>query len=338
MDSQILQIFPSMVFSIIAMGVFLLGTRFLSDRRREKQEELELRRIELTKQNSIMEPLSKNEKEVVVDPSGYIIINLPDSQKTLFIDLLKGFEEYAILRGYKISFAFDGSIHDKVAFRFTVVSGGYTVSNDKVKKDIQEYIQKVENGESFDDLDIIISPEQHHMTLLILKNRLSFLQNTYTTQKNALQLYEQMIKTFSLNFVAPSTPQIYIQGHGTVAPTIYSAVNSQQIAQGQHVKMIGNSADQKIHIGNTVNERKMTADMIDKIISLLWKEKDNFNEARNAQKYLEKAKDEICDEIEPDKSRLQRYLEKAREIFTSASFAKEAVDAFKDLLSMVFGQ
>jgi hypothetical protein len=35
---------------------------------------------------------------------GYIIVDLPEERRSLFHDLLKGFEEYARLKGYGVSF------------------------------------------------------------------------------------------------------------------------------------------------------------------------------------------------------------------------------------------
>jgi len=321
------------VLFAVVVGYKMLR-RFLAMREHEQEREYDLRRREVEKLSDSPQP---PERDVpVVDPSGYILINLPDSQKTIFMDLLKGFEEYAILKGYRISFSYDGSLPNKVAFRFTILQGGITVSSDKVREDLQEYIGKVQNGDTFDDLDIVVPPEQHHITQMILKNRLVFLQSTYTAQKNALQLYERLIKTFGSNPLASGNPQFFIQGTGTMSPSQYSAVNSQQIAQGQHIKMIGNTSDQTLNIGNTFNDRKLIADMIDSVRQLLWNEKgESQSKAHDAGKYLDKAKDEICDETQPDGSRLRRYLEKAREIFSTATFAKEAVDAFKELLGMI---
>lgn len=339
MNTEIIQITLSLLtvlgvlFAI--MLAYLMFRRFMRDRSIEREREYSLRMMETEKLSNSPQP---PERDVpVVDPSGYILINLPDSQKTIFMDLLKGFEEYAILKGYKISFSYDGSLPNKVAFRFTILQGGITVSSDKVREDLQEYIGKVQNGDTFDDLDIVIPPEQHHITHMILKNRLTFLQSTYTAQKNALQLYERLIKTFGSNSLASGNPQFFIQGSGAMSPSQYSAVNSQQIAQGQHIKMIGNTSDQTLNIGNTFNDTKLIAEKIDKVISLLYQEKEESQKSMSyeAGTYLRKAKDEICDEVQPDESRLRRYLEKAREIFSTATFAKGAVDAFQELLEMI---
>jgi len=326
-STDIIQLLSTLTITIaILAGLIMAGNffrRFLAVRERDKS-------IEARQQN---DPSSDS---ATVDPGGYIIINLPDAQKSLFMDLLKGFEEYAALKGYRISFSYDGSLPNKVAFRFTILEGGITVSAEKVREDMQEYIRKVQGGANFDDLNIVVPPEKHHMTLMILKNRLSFLQNTFTAQKNALQLYEKLIRTFGPGQFPATGPQFFIQGSGTVSPTNYSAVNSQQIAQGQHIRMIGNTGDYTLNIGNTFNDRKVIADMIDHVGQLLWNEKgETQTKSWEARKYLEKAKDEICDEATPDESRLRRYLNKAREVFSTATFAKEAMDAFRELLEKI---
>ena len=271
---------------------------------------------------------------VTVDPSGYIVINMPNAQKTLFMDLLKGFEEYATLKGYSISFSYDGSLPNKVAFRFTIISGGVSVSTEKVKEDIQEYIRKVQNGDSFDDVDIVIPPEKHHVTLMILKNRINFLESTQKTQRNAIQLYESLIKTFNSSSIAARPQQIYIQGNGTMNPNQYTAVNSQQIAQGQGIRMIGNTGS--LHIGATFEEKKELADLFQRVeLALLGEKEEVRQQSYKAREYIERAKQEVLDEPQPDESRIRRYLEKAKELFTTATFAKEAMDAFKTLCEAI---
>ncbi|MFH1743441.1 MAG: hypothetical protein ABIH23_30930, partial [bacterium] len=280
------------------VGGYALMRSFLRMRESEKGREYDLRAIELGRKSS--EGYVSAVDEPIVDPSGYILINLPEDQKSMFMDLLKGFEDYATLKGYRISFSYDGSLPNRVAFRFTIIQGGVTVSTERVRQDIQEYIRKVENGEDFDDLDIVVPLEQHHIVLMMLKNRLAFLQQTYATQRNAIHLYEKLIKTFNTAGIAQPA-QFFIQGGGTISPTSYSAINSRQIAQGQHLKLIGNSGDQVISIGNTFNERKEIVELIEKIERSLWTETDeNKSKARELRGYLEKARDEICDEPQPD--------------------------------------
>jgi len=319
------------VLLAVVLGFWFLR-HFLRTREHERANDYYVKQTEREKEKEKRE--TEDQDRPVVDPSGYIIINLPNVQKTLFMDLLKGFEEYAILKGYNISFSYDGSLPNRVAFRFTIIPGGISVSTEKVKEDVQEYIRKVQNGESFDDVDIVIPPEKHHLTLMVLKNRLHFLQATYTTQRNAMQLYENLIKTFGASAYAVRPQQFFIQGGGQMSSSQYTAVNSQQIAQGQGIRMIGNTAS--LNLGSTFDEKKELADLFQRVEFALLTEKDDARQqAYKAREFVERAKHEVLDEPQPEESRIRRYLEKAKELFSTATFAKEAVDAFKALCDAI---
>jgi hypothetical protein len=270
-----------------------------------------------------------------LDHSGYILLRMPDAQKPIFLELLRGFEEFAKLKGYRLSFAFDGSLQDQIAFRFTILEGGIAVSTERVRRDLQDYVTRVQSGSSFEDLDVIIPAEEHHTTLMILKNRLSFLQSSYTAQRNVLRLYENIIKDFGK--IQPSaSPAFYIQAGGTMNPANYSAINSQQIAQGQGIRMIGNTSQMEIYIGNTFAERKEIVEKIERVNNALLTNLEEDREQKwEARRLLERARDEIADEPQPDCSRVKRYLEKAKQVFSTVTFAKEAVDAFTELLKQV---
>lgn len=336
MDLNLIQLLSTISIPLIIVIIAVVGysvlIRFIRISERNREREFELKRIEL---DAKLKPDSKNESEKPsFTPSGYIILNLKEDQKSIFLDLLRGFEEFAELKGYKISFSYDGSLSNRVAFKFTIIEGGISVSEEKVRQDLKEYINRVQKGDSFDDIDIIAPSEHNHITMMKLKNRLSFLQQTYATQKNAIQLYEKLIKTFGYPLNTP-TNQFYIQGSGSQDAPIYSAVGSQQVAQGRDIKLIDNVANQNINLGSTFEERKEIIDTLQNIIYKLYNEKDEAKDnAVEAIRQLNRAKEELCDEEKPDPSRVKRYLEKAKQLFSTASFAKETIDSFKDLLAM----
>lgn len=119
-------------------------------------------------------------------------------------------------------------------------------------------------------------------------------------------------------------------------PTQYSAVNSQQIAQGKDIQLIGNSAEVSINIGNSFAERREIIEKIHAVASaLLYEEGPDKEKAWEARKLIEKVENEITDEPHPDPSRVKRYLQKASDIFKTAAFAKGAFDAFKELIHLM---
>jgi len=167
---------------------------------------------------------------------------MPEAKKAMFHDLLKGFEDYAKLRGYVISFSIDNSSADKVAFKFTLNSSGINVSPQTVRRDINDYISKVQKGESLDEMPVVLSPEEHAVVLTSMKNRISFLQHNYNLQKNAAEFYQKLLKDFPAQGMLPAQ-NIYLQaGERNQAP-YYNALNSPQAIQGAGNRLIGNTLD-----------------------------------------------------------------------------------------------
>jgi hypothetical protein len=142
---------------------------------------------------------------------GYIIFDMPDAKKGIFHDLLKGFEDYAKLRGYEIIFSIDNSFANKIAFKFTLDSSGIVVSTKQVRQDLKEYIEKVKRGDSLDDLPVILPAEEHNLLLVAMKNRINFLQHTYTLQKNTIDFYNNLLKQLPSNRIwCCACPELFL--------------------------------------------------------------------------------------------------------------------------------
>jgi hypothetical protein len=261
------------------------------------------------------------------DSGGYIIINMADDRKSLFHDVLKGFEDYARLRGYRVEFSIDGSVPNEIAFRFTIPSDGIVVSTEQVRKDLREYIQRVNNGDTLDDLPIVLSEIEHQTLLLSMRNRISFLHHNYQLQQNALRFYESlMLKLAEKGDGIGYAPTFNVQGSGFMANKDQRAINSPQAAVGDHATVRDNIFDQSIRIGDSADEKKRRVDEIAELIKLLDAHGDGPEEAKkNAVKYLGKVEDEMKDEENPDKSRIGKWLEKAKEYMVMIENGSEIV-------------
>jgi hypothetical protein len=139
---------------------------------------------------------------------GYVFVDLPDSKRSLFHDLLKGFEEYAQLKGYSVAFSIDSTFARKIAFKFTLTDIDAVLSTERVRKDLREYIDKISRGaliHELDDLPEIISMEEHRLIVTTLKNRITFLQVNFNLAKNTLDFYQNLhVRLSSQQFVTPS--------------------------------------------------------------------------------------------------------------------------------------
>lgn len=175
------------------------------------------RRVFRVQTGALDDPPIQPESDVAgPEGGGYILLELPEAQKPLFHDLLKGFEDYAGLRGYRIQFSVDGSVANRIAFKFTIMEPGIGVSTTQVKHDLQEYIRKVQRGDSLDDLPMVLPEQEHNALLLAMKNRISFLQHTYAAQKNVIGYYEATLRHISRVDVPIMPSQtFYLQSGGS---------------------------------------------------------------------------------------------------------------------------
>ena len=347
-NEQFSWFFYGFAFLMVAATLFLKWSR---DRAKEREEDRKLRTQEMkterelrlheaeaarARERTLLENLlNRNDGAARVEPhGGFIYLNMPENQKAIFHDVLKGFEDYARLKGYDIRFSVDGSEPNRIAFKFTILNTGITVSPQQVKRDLQEYIEKVQRGDPLDDLPIILPEPEHHMVLLTMRNRINFLHHTVVAQGNALKLYEDIIRSVPGRAISQA-PVFYLQGSGNMNTNSYSAINSAQIAQGENNKLLRNSSTFTLNMGNTHTEREERVSAIlhltIKLIEEQKKDPTLEKPLRTAREMLDKAETEIKDEPVPDESRVFRYLSTAKECLKALALGREAQEAAKKL-------
>jgi hypothetical protein len=322
---------------LIAMVSVFIALLYFRNQEKNRREDLELRRQELEiSRHSLKAPErsgSEDEQEstraATTGSGGYIVLDLPDDQKAMFQDVLKGFEEFARLKGYSISFSVDGSVTDKIAFKFTILDQGVTVSTRKVQDDLQEYLARVQRGDDLDDMEVVIPDPQHAALILALKARISYLKQTYGWQKTGIEFYERILKTADGrgSGILPAQT-FYLQAPGgtmTADSKSYTAINSERIVQGE-----ANEVDQSVHIAESFNEKKQQVDNLEQLIAALTTAHPTPTDAsKKAIINLEKVKDEISNEAKPSGSSVKKWLESAKDAIKALALGKDALDLAK---------
>lgn len=307
---------------------FRMKQLMIGEERREKEErEREWKRYEREKKEEDASLRSSSG----VGTGGYIILELPEEQRPFFHDLLHGFEEYAKLKGYSVSFSIDATFNERIAFKFTLKDEAFNVGPERVRRDFQEYIEKVKTGESLDDLPVVTSIEEHELLVTVLKNRISFLQHSYHLTKNAADFYEALAKKAVGMPILPSQ-NIILQTGGAMDSRSYNATNSTKLIQGDQNKLIESSTNSSINISGSFNERKTQIENIQKVIDRIHTSEPDSEEKSKTILNLEKVKDELENETKPDESRVGKWLERAKQAVQLGSFGHETVTAVKDLL------
>jgi cbb3-type cytochrome oxidase subunit 3 len=290
----------------------------------ERTEELQRTHQEL---NYVLAELKKT--QIIGNSDGYIVFDLPDNHRNFFHDLLKGFEEYAKLKGYNIAFSIDSSVANKVGFKFTIEENSFNIDNQTIREDINEYINKVRKGESLDDLPVIISPREHDLILTTMKNRISFLQHSYNLQTNSIAYYENLFKKVNDSNWGIQ-PAIFIQTGGINMPTTYFSNNSKSVAQGLENSSIAQNKDSRITISNSFNIRKEQINQIEEIVREIKKENDISNKATQSLiEYFNKIKEELSEEEVPNKSKVSKWLGKIKETMQGMDLSHKTAEAIK---------
>lgn len=286
-----------------------------------KQEELKLRKLQLE--------VSEGNKSTInidnalgnqsVDLGGYITIEMPDERKSLFHDLLKGFEDYAAVKGYKVNVSIDSSQNGKLSFKIAVDDFGVVGTRDSVKNDLNEFIEKIKNGDSLDDLDEVIGNVEHAKLIMALKNRVHMLQSHYDVQKNVNEFYQTFFNQLPTQSISHSQPINIYNGDNQMDKRKYVANNSANVMQGDnHSNLIeGNS----INIGATLSEKNERVEGLNELISLL---KTSTVEAKDTTvRHLENVKEELSEEETPDEESISKWLGKATGLLKAAEKGSE---------------
>jgi hypothetical protein len=311
----------------LAMAVFRMWMRerdyerHLRIKQEQREEERERKRLELEEQRISNEESARyqasnlEEEKLVASKSGagsggYIVVDIPESERPLFHDLLKGFEDYAKLKGYHLAFSIDSTLEDRIAFKFTVKDDGIVVGAERVRKDFKEYMAEVHKGnlDNIDNLPVIVSIEEHNFLVALLKNRITFLQHNYQLEKNAVRYYETLLLN-ARSFPALPAPSIIIQNTGaSMDSRNYSATNSQRLIQGE-----GNTyTDSSVNIGESLKEKQ----------------------ERVAALEMENVREELVEAKDPDQSTMKKYLQSAKNIMGTATLGYEVTEAAKKLFDL----
>jgi hypothetical protein len=255
---------------------------------------------------------------------GYVLIDVPDADRSLFHDLAKGFEDYAHLKGYSVSFSIDNSWEGRTAYKFTVIDRGVSVGSEQVRKDFKEYAERVRHDDDdFEDMPVITNMAEHSLMVTMLKNRVVFFRANYKAYKNTVAHLEKLISSNQL-FPALPQPPIYIYNNGaTVDTRNYNANNSQRLIQGENNAY----TDSSINIGGSLNERQQRVTALDEVIAELKTQGEQTEQVARIERELMKVRDELTEYEKPDESAIRKWLEYAKNSMTMTILGYEMTEA-----------
>ncbi len=259
---------------------------------------------------------------------GYIVFDLPDEQRALFQDMLKGFEDYARLKGYSVSFSVDSTFKNRIVFKFTLSNTDKVVATDRIRQDLKEYLDHVRRGDSLDDIPVVIPIEEHELVVATLKIRINFLEHNYNMEKNTREYYEGLMRKVSSMSVLPAQNIVLKTDVSINAPT-NNAMNSPHALVGE-----SNRAENSIQIAGSFNERKEQIRNLDELLVLLRKEPSS-EQKEEVIRNIGNIKDELQETEIPDTNRIAGWLNKIQIALQIAVLSPEVVTAVKGFFSSI---
>ena len=328
-----------------SIGLLALVWFVVRQRQRDKFEEkkwnleMKLREQEMDMQSSVSDEGVYTANSVEgISYGGYVFVDVPDENKGLFHDTIKGFDEYAKLKGYQVGISVDTTLPGKVGFKFTVLDRGVTVSTEKVRSDVDEYINKFRNEDNFSDLPIIVDVVEHERLKAALSARFTMVRANAEMHKTAAEFYKQIavdMRHYSTNGVGyvPAQPMIIQntlgQGETTMSRDTYTATDSPAATVGNNNKV--SIKDSAIVVGSTLKQRNEQVGGISQLIELV--ASSEMKDKDDAVRHLINAREELTEGNPPDSSLVERFLDKAKAILSVAKKGTDLYDKAKEIFT-----
>ena len=112
----------------------------------------------------------------------------------------------------------------------------------------------------------------------------------------------------------------------------YSAVNSSRLIQGEQNTY--SDASQDIRIGQSLNEKNEQVAALEDLITKLKSSQMRDEGTEKGLCALENVRDEITEATQPDKERMQKWLEAAKSTLKTAALGFDVTEAVKKLFTM----
>lgn len=252
--------------------------------------ELELKKEELKYKYNIRE--TKNEDESKTKNDDHMEIDIEESKKKLVVDLLLSFEEYALLKGYKVSISINKEHLNKLYVKFTIHEN--SVSEEDVIKDVREFTENFANNNLNEDYlkskSTINNTEKENIIISDIQKR------TNIIPRENFEGFNIIINN-------------HIEG-GDMNQGKYIAANSSNAVQGNKNKnnVLGNNKN--INIGNTFAERQKRIEKINELLEIFKQTSHKNENEENIERNLQNIKEELKTAENPDISYIEKSMSK----------------------------
>ncbi|HLP49503.1 MAG TPA: hypothetical protein VK154_01400 [Chitinophagales bacterium] len=250
--------------------------------------------------------LYKNSIDAIIKQKGYLLIDMPEKYRSLFEDMLRGFEDYCATKGYNIKVSIDNTFQDKIGFK--IHSEDDKVSEDQLRDDYKDYTAKLALGDKFDD--ITTNDPVVFQRILKLQNRVNLLENDKRNLEGMLKFHEKFSEKIAKSqFKAQPVQQYFVLGENGAISQVEQNLGHGSIAINGH----NNEAKNRVKISNSFNTRQKQIGKIDEILSLLKSDEKNNQDQQehlsNLVTNLHQLKGTLKEEEDIDQGKVAKWLQ-----------------------------
>lgn len=128
-------------------------------------------------QQLVQKHLQELEKAVIQGAKlQYTFIDVDEKYKSLVVDALNGFSDYAKLKGYEVCLMINTNYSGKVGFKFETIKLGTFDLSSGVQRNVDEYINHLRSSDDLSNLPMLTDTVQHSRLVAALQTRFSYLR------------------------------------------------------------------------------------------------------------------------------------------------------------------
>jgi hypothetical protein len=267
---------------------------------------------------------------------GFVFFDIADEHKTLFADAMNGFADFAKLKGYNVELSFDTSLPGKVGIRFTIVDSGVTVSTATVRKDVDEYIERLRVADDLNDMPMAANSVEHVRLQSALQARFFYLRTQAEMFAVQIDFYKRLINEWNAGpnrGVAYATPvQIQLTNEGwRNMRDSYNAENSQNIAQGREAKAVTKGST--VLVGSTLAEKNKRVSSLKELETAIRDAQLPDDTKQATIRHVQNAIEEM-DNADPNPDDVEKWLGRADSALKTAGAAAGLLEKLNGVLGM----
>ena len=273
----------------------------------------------------------------VAQSGGFAFFDIADEHKALFTDALNGFSDFAKLKGYSVELSFDTTLPGKVGIRFTILDSGITVSTAKVRKDVDEYINRLRSADDLSDMPMATDSTEHVRLTSAIQARFAYLRTQAEMFAVQVEFYKRMMHEWKpdsvrgIGYVSPVQIHLTNEGSRNMRDS-YNAENSRNIAQGKKAKAV--TKDSTIAIGSTLSEKNKQVSALKDLEKSIGDAELPDETRQKTLRHVQNAVEEMENSSNPDPDEVGKWLGRADTALKTAGAAAGLMEKLHGALEM----